>query len=52
VSQYTSTSTNTKISVNSDRLFLEIENLFKSYKSADGSEFSVTRKYQLKYWRK
>jgi len=47
VSQYTSTSTNTKISVNSDRLFLEIENLFKSYKSADGSEFSVIENINL-----
>jgi nitrate/nitrite transport system ATP-binding protein len=47
VSQYTSTSTNTKISVNSDRLFLEIENLFKSYKSADGSEFSVLENINL-----
>ena len=47
MSQYTSTSTNTKISVNSDRLFLEIENLFKSYKSADGSEFSVIENINL-----
>lgn len=47
MSQYTSTSTNTKISVNSERLFLEIDNLFKSYKSADGKEFSVLQNINL-----
>jgi nitrate/nitrite transport system ATP-binding protein len=47
VSQYTSTSTTTKSFVNSDRLFLEIENLFKSYKNGDGTEFSVLENINL-----
>lgn len=47
MSQYTSTSTSTKNSVKSDRLFLEIENLFKSYKNGDGTEFSVLENINL-----
>jgi nitrate/nitrite transport system ATP-binding protein len=41
VTQFTSTSTQANDKVNSKSKFLEIENLFKSYKNADGSEFSV-----------
>ncbi|HSF72383.1 MAG TPA: nitrate ABC transporter ATP-binding protein [Microcoleus sp.] len=47
MSQYTSTSTSTKNSVKSDRLFLEIDNLFKSYKNGDGTEFSVLENINL-----
>ena len=47
MSQYTSNSTSTKSSVKSDRLFLEIDNLFKSYKNADGSESSVLENINL-----
>jgi nitrate/nitrite transport system ATP-binding protein len=47
VSQYTSTSTSTKSCVKSDRLFLEIDNLFKSYKNGDGTEFSVLENINL-----
>ena len=47
MTQFTSTSTNAKISVNSERLFLEIDNLFKSYKSADSTEFSVLENINL-----
>ncbi|MEG4630297.1 nitrate ABC transporter ATP-binding protein [Microcoleus sp. AR_TQ3_B6] len=47
MSQYTSTSTSPKNSVKSDRLFLEIENLFKSYKNGDGTEFSVLENINL-----
>lgn len=42
MTQFTSTSTPTNDKVNSKSAnFLEINNLFKSYKNADGSEFSV-----------
>ncbi|MEO6862941.1 MAG: ABC transporter ATP-binding protein, partial [Microcoleus sp.] len=41
MTQFTSTSTQANDKVNSKSKFLEIENLFKSYKNADGSEFSV-----------
>lgn len=47
MSQYTSTSTTTQNSVNSEGLFLQIDNLFKSYKSADGTEFSVLENINL-----
>lgn len=47
MSQYTSTSTSTKNSVKSDRLFLEIDNLFNSYKNGDGTEFSVLENINL-----
>ncbi|AFZ07244.1 nitrate ABC transporter, ATPase subunits C and D [Oscillatoria nigro-viridis PCC 7112] len=47
MSQYTSTSTTTKSAVKSDRLFLEIDNLFKSYKNGDGTEFSVLENINL-----
>ena len=41
MTQFTSTSTQANDKVNSKSKFLEIENLFKSYKNPDGSEFSV-----------
>ena len=41
MTQYFSTSTQTNERVNTQSEFLEINNLFKSYKNADGSEFSV-----------
>ncbi|MEZ2232181.1 ABC transporter ATP-binding protein [Microcoleus sp.] len=47
MSQYTSTSTTTQNSVNSEGLFLQIDNLFKSYKSADGTEFRVLENINL-----
>ncbi|MEG4849786.1 nitrate ABC transporter ATP-binding protein [Microcoleus sp. B5-D4] len=47
MSQHTSTSTSTKSSVKSDRPFLEIDNLFKSYKNGDGTEFSVLENINL-----
>ncbi|XZN98077.1 MAG: ABC transporter ATP-binding protein [Microcoleus sp.] len=47
MSQYTSTSTTTQNSVNSEGLFLQIDNLFKSYKSGDGTEFSVLENINL-----
>ncbi|MEZ2240945.1 ABC transporter ATP-binding protein [Microcoleus sp.] len=47
MSQYTSTSTTTQNSVNSESLFLQIDNLFKSYKSADGTEFRVLENINL-----
>jgi len=47
VSQYTSTSTTTQKSVNSEGLFLQIDNLFKSYKTGDGKEFSVLENINL-----
>ncbi len=47
MSQYTSTSTTTQNSVNSEGIFLQIDNLSKSYKSADGTEFSVLENINL-----
>jgi nitrate/nitrite transport system ATP-binding protein len=47
VTQSISTSTQTNDRVNSKSGFLEIDNLFKSYKSADGSEFSVLESINL-----
>ena len=47
MSQYTSTSTTTQKSVNSEGLFLQIDNLFKSYKTGDGKEFSVLENINL-----
>jgi nitrate/nitrite transport system ATP-binding protein len=47
VTQSISTSTQTNDRVNSKSGFLEIENLFKSYNSADGSEFSVLENINL-----
>jgi len=41
VTQFTSTSTEANDKINSKSNFLEIDNLFKSYKNGDGSEFSV-----------
>jgi len=41
VTQFTSTSTQANDEVNSKSKFLQIDNLFKSYKNGDGSEFSV-----------
>ncbi|HCV31948.1 MAG TPA: bacitracin ABC transporter ATP-binding protein [Microcoleaceae bacterium UBA9251] len=47
MTQYTAASINTNSPVHNSSSFLEIENLFKSYKSADGSEFSVLEKINL-----
>ena len=47
MTQFISTSTQTNGRVNSKSDFLEIDNLFKSYKSADGSEFSVLENINL-----
>ena len=41
MTQFTSTSTQANDEVNSKSKFLQIDNLFKSYKNGDGSEFSV-----------
>jgi len=48
VTQFTSTSTPTNDKINSNSAeFLKIDNLFKSYKNADGSEFSVLENINL-----
>ncbi|MEG4519453.1 MULTISPECIES: ABC transporter ATP-binding protein [unclassified Microcoleus] len=47
MTQYFSTSTQTNDRVNSQSHFLEIENLFKSYKNGDGTEFSVLENINL-----
>ncbi|MGB8688776.1 MAG: ABC transporter ATP-binding protein [Microcoleus sp.] len=47
MTQYTAASINTNSQVHNSSSFLEIENLFKSYKSADGSEFSVLENINL-----
>lgn len=47
MSQYTSTSTTTQNLVNSEGLFLQIDNLFKSYKTGEGKEFSVLENINL-----
>ncbi|NJK75636.1 MAG: ATP-binding cassette domain-containing protein [Oscillatoriales cyanobacterium RU_3_3] len=48
MSQYTFTSTTKRQNPgNSDRQFLKIDNLFKSYKNAGGSEFSVLENINL-----
>ena len=47
MTQYFSTSTQTNERVNTTSEFLEINNLFKSYKNADGSEFSVLENINL-----
>ena len=48
MTQFTSTSTPTNDKINSNSAeFLKIDNLFKSYKNADGSEFSVLENINL-----
>lgn len=47
MTQHTATSINTNSQVPNSPSFLEIDNLFKSYKSADGTEFSVLQNINL-----
>ena len=47
MTQFTSTSTQTNDQVNSKSNFLQIDNLFKSYKSADGKESSILENINL-----
>jgi nitrate/nitrite transport system ATP-binding protein len=47
MTQYTATSINTNSQVPHFADFLQIDNLFKSYKSADGTEFSVLQNINL-----
>jgi nitrate/nitrite transport system ATP-binding protein len=47
MTQSTATPINTNSPVHNSSGFLEIDNLFKSYKSADGSEFSVLENINL-----
>ena len=47
MTQFTSTSTQANDQVNNKSNFLQIDNLFKSYKNGDGSESSILENINL-----